>query len=208
MHFFETFQHFRKTITFPKQSRDPFLPVTLRYGVPFLPPRGRLWGSSPCQMGDTRARDLARGPSGTPVPTKSYCCRTVRRGRRPLPTEGLLCPYQSQKCNLCRRRVRNLRRSRCAMTRGTVPQYHVLRTRHRETVPGIMACGFAPLLSACGHSAPQNFDSVAAQPSLRMTRRMTRRMIQPKNSSLLLARRRFSYAIFIPFILRQPRRPL
>ena len=39
----------------------PFLPVTLRYGVPFLPPRGRLWGNSPCRMGDARARDQIRG---------------------------------------------------------------------------------------------------------------------------------------------------
>ena len=85
-------------------------------------------------------------------------------------------------------------------TQGDSPRYPI---RLWRIFAVLLRC-----LSACGHSAPQNFDSVAAQPSLRMTRRMTRRMMQPKSSSPLLARRSFSYAIIIPFILQRPRRPL
>ena len=38
---------FQKNNAVPISSRDPFLPVRLRYGDPFLPPRGRLLGARP-----------------------------------------------------------------------------------------------------------------------------------------------------------------
>ena len=98
---------------------------------------------------------------------KICLCRTVRRGRRPLQTDELRFSYRSRfGCNLCRRRVINHLQIPLRSDTGDSPAVSCPADTTQGTVPGITACGFASLRLGC---ALQNFDSVATQPSLRMT---------------------------------------